>query len=187
MKKTIYYLLFISFYAASCGSKTKVEHSMFATSNSVSAEKNIISEKEEVSERTCIDQALVKELDAGESIKKLVANTDLDFCNGVRVRLKTYQFTSKKYKAFGFVRSNSGHETCIKESDNFSHTIFLGDKGVLIGENIKILLGGHQFNSDNQIVASENRLARYVKFDWGDYSGELAIVEKGKLRCWAIH
>lgn len=184
--KTSIWLLSFTLFAISCGKKTEQAPAVYEFSNGVSTETTKFDKKELVNDHTCIDTPLNKDLDAGESIKKLVFNTDMDFCNGVRVRLKAYQFTSKKYKAYGFVRSNSGHETCIKESDNFTHTPFLGEKGVLIGENVKILLGGHQFDSNNQLVPSDRRLSRYVKFEWGAYKGELAFMEKGKLRCWAI-
>lgn len=185
MKNSFTYLLLISFTVISCKETAIIEPAMFAISDAVSETSKTIT-SDEVSERACIDNLLSKELDAGESIRSLVVNTDVDFCNGVRVRLKTYKFASKKYKVFGYVRSNSGHETCIKESEDYTHTAFIGDKGVLIGNDIKILLGGHQFNSDNKIIPSEHRLARFVKFDWGSYNGEMALMEKGKLRCWAI-
>lgn len=184
--KTAFWVLSLSLFTLSCGKKTEIAPAVYEFSNSVSTESTKFERKDLVNDRSCIDAPLTKDLDSGESIKKLIVNTDLDFCNGVRLRLKAYQFSSKKYKAYGFVRSNSGHETCIRESDEFSHTAFLGDKGVLMGDNIKILLGGHEFNSNNMLVPSDRRTARYVKFEWGEYKGELAIMEKGKLRCWAI-
>lgn len=188
MKKTFFnfILLSLTLTLTSCLNKTKKDEASIGQSVNtvVIAEKSF--DEVIINEKSCIDAPLAKELESGESIKKLVVNSDVDFCNGVRVRLKTYQFSSKKYKAFGFVRSNSGHESCISESEDFTRTMFLGDRGVLVGDKVKILLGGHQFNSDNKLVPSEHRLARYVKFEWGSYQGEMGFIEKGKLRCWAI-
>lgn len=181
-----FYLIILSLFALSCGNKSTVAPSMFESSSSNNLERRLDSDDTTINERVCIDQRLTKDLDAGESIRKLVANSDFDFCNGVRLRLKTYQFASKKFRVYGFVRSNSGKETCLRESDDFIHSTLRGEKGTLVGENIKILLGGHRFNSDNSIEPSEHKLARYVKFEWSEYKGELAIHEKGKLRCWAI-
>lgn len=163
---------------------------MFATGNTLTKKETSKLEAPEINERNCIEEKLAKELDSGESIVKMVINSDIDFCNGVRVRLKSYLFSSKKYKVFGFVRSNSGAETCLVESDNYTHKRVMmksvGDEGVLVGENIKILLGGHEFDSDNKLKPSEHKLARFVRFEWGTYHGEMGIVEKDRLRCWAI-
>lgn len=185
MKQIILCLLVFNLMIVSCG-KRHVGPSVLETISSETSFKNLIDNKVDINERSCIDELLAKELEAGESIKKLVINTDIDFCNGVRVRLKTYKFASKKYKAYGFVRSNSGHESCLKETEDFSNTQFFGDKGVLVGDDVLIILGGHQFNSDKRVIPSEHRLARFVKFDWKTYKGEMAFFEKDKLRCWAI-
>ncbi len=171
----------------SCGKKSIIESSFLGGSDSrTTADAQTASNAGVVDERNCIDKKLTIDLDSGESIAKMVVNTDVTFCNGVRLRLKTYQFISKKYKAYGFVRSNSGRETCIEEANSLTHKWKLGDDGVLEGQEIKILLGGHQFDSDNKVIPSEHRLARRVTFEWGSYNGEMAIYEKGKVRCWAI-
>lgn len=190
MKTSLLILLVLNFTAISCGKKSEIAPPMFATANSVIKTDSKIIDKTEINERNCIEEKLAKELDSGESIVRMVINSDIDFCNGVRVRLKSYLFSSKKYKVYGFVRSNSGHETCVQESDNYTHKRVMmktvGDEGVLVGENIKILLGGHEFDSDNKLKPSEHKLARFVRFDWGTYHGEMGIVEKDRLRCWAI-
>lgn len=175
----------VIFAAISCGKKSTVGPPQFEGTNAFT-NNNDAAVIEQVDVHKCIDDKLTKDLDSGDSIKKMVVNDDFTFCNGVRIRLKTYQFSSNKYKAYGHVQSNSGYESCLTESPDFTHRMLLGDQGVLIGNDIKILIGGHQLDSDNKILPSEHRLARYVKFTWGSYSGELAIFEKGKLRCWGI-
>lgn len=189
MKTKLIGIFILILAAASCGKKSIVETASFESIKALT-DNNQIAAKDDVDEHTCIDAKLTKDLDSGESIKKMVSNTDITFCNGVRLRLKTYQFASKKYKAYGYVKSNSGNESCLIESDDFTLSSILGfsrgDQGVLNGNGIKILVGGHQFDSDNKVVPSEHKLARHVKFEWGSYSGELAISEKGKVRCWAI-
>jgi hypothetical protein len=184
MKMKVLGILILLLAGSACGKKSTVTTAQFAVSKALTDTEVIT--KTDVSEHSCIDNKLTRDLDSGESIKKMVTNSDFTFCNGVRLRLKTYLFASKKYKAYGVVHSNSGLESCLTESDDFTHTSFLGDQGVLNGLDIKILVGGHQFDSSNKIVPSEHRLARHVKFDWGAYSGELAFLEKGKVRCWAI-
>jgi hypothetical protein len=182
MKIKLTGILLIIFAAASCGKKSTIVSAPQFETKALTVKADVA--KDDI-EHTCIDDKLNKDLESGDSIKKMITNSDLIFCNGVRLRLKTYQFASKKYRAYGYVRSNSGSDSCLSESDNFAHSL-LGDQGVLNGDDIKILIGGHQFDSDNKIVPSEHRLARHVKFDWGTYSGEMAIFEKGKVRCWAI-
>ena len=175
-------IILLNFGLTACGSKSTAPSSQVET-NKVTTTIAIVSAN--IDEHTCIDEKLTKYLDSGESIKKMIANADIIFCNGVRLRLKTYQFTSKKYKAYGYIRSNSGLESCLTESTDYTHTIFLGDQGVLNGNNIKILVGGHYFDSNNKLVPSEHKLASHVKFDWENFNGELAIFEKDKVRCWS--
>ena len=186
LKKII--ILFLSLIVISCGNKSSLGAPQFETSRPLTDTKTITKDEivGEVSEHSCIDDKLNKDLESGESIRHLVINSDFMFCNGVRLRLKSYQFTSKKYKAYGFVQSNSGKDSCLIESEDFTHIALLGDQGVLNGDDMKILIGGHSFNSDNKIQLSNHVLARNVKFSWDTYRGELAILEKGKVKCWAI-
>ena len=184
MKIKLFCFFLIIIASSSCGKKSTIGLGKYEFSKVVVNNETVMTA--DVSEHTCIDNKLTKELDSGEAIKNMVINDDFTFCNGVRVRLKTYQFNSKKYKAYGYVISNSGLQSCLTESTEFTHKMFFGDQGILNGNNIKILIGGHQLDSADKIVPSEHKLARYVKFDWGSYNGELAIFEKGKIRCWAI-
>ena len=151
------------------------------------AEKANFPQPEVIDEETCIDDKLGKELDSGEKLKKVIINADVKFCNGVRIRVKSVKFESNKYKAYGYVQSNSGHDSCLRETKDFKHSLFLGDQGTLEGDTIKIALGGHDYDKDGKLTLSEHSIDKYVKFAWDNYTGELAIYEKGKLRCWAIH
>ena len=189
MKHKKILILLFSLIAVSCGKKSTLNPPVFSDTNRASTKTDINVNLEvapEVNERNCIDDKLNKDLDAGESVFKIFINTDFTFCSGVRLRLKSYLFSSRKYKAYGFVRSNSGKETCLTESESFDHKFLLGDQGVLDGNEIKILLGGHSFDENNKLKLSDHLLARTVKFDWGSYRGELAIFEKGKVKCWGI-
>lgn len=169
---------------ASCGKKSIVENSPFGPAKTPIEITDEVKEAD-VSERACIDNKLNKDLDAGEAIEKMIANSDFTFCNGVRVRLKSYLFDSKKYKAYGFIQSNSRHSSCLTASDDYT-TNFLGDRGVLVGRNMKLLVGGHELGSDNKVIPSSHMRARYVKYGWGTYSGELGFYENGRVRCWGI-
>ncbi|MGZ3806784.1 MAG: hypothetical protein ACXVCE_01760 [Bacteriovorax sp.] len=140
---------------------------------------------EKIDERTCIDDQLNIDL-SSSSVKKMIVNTDITFCNGTHLRLKTYKLGPKKYKALGLVISNSGRESCLKESEEFSKVWPLGDRGVLVGDNIKITLGGHELDSNNKLVSSKHFFKRQVKFTEDKFSGEMAIFENGKLSCFEM-
>jgi hypothetical protein len=186
MKKLLIIFLFL-LLSTSCGKKGSSISSLFNSRNdSLSTNTQNQRDNLHVSEHNCIENKLNRDLDGGESIAKMTANTDITFCNGIHLRLKTYQFVSKKYKAYGFIESNSGRESCIQDSSGLTHNKLFGDHGVLVSDSMKILLGGHRFDADNNLVPSDHFIYRNVRFDWGSYTGEMAFYENGKVRCWAI-
>jgi hypothetical protein len=197
MKTKLLALFTMLLLTSACGKKSIIEKGMLGTGteSSESTSKEIAAlEDEKVDDQNCIDNKLNKDLDSGETISKLRVNNDITFCNGVRVRLKFYLFTSKKYKAYGYVISNSGVKTCISEATDLTHKYVvsflklgnLGEQGVLQGNHgIKILLGGHEFDENKELVT--NKVFPYVRLgSWGNYTGEMAFFEKDKLQCRAI-
>lgn len=140
-----------------------------------------------INEVTCIDEALQASLNNEERVKDVDVDTDINFCNGLRVRLKVFKMSKTQFRAFGFAQSSSGKMSCLTQNKDFKKLPILGYEGTLIGEGIKIALGGHLYTSNNELEKSSKLLGKYVKFDDVNYRGELAFFENENLKCWAIH
>lgn len=190
--KTKLLLLLIALSLLSCQKKLIETKALFETSEIKVDDQNTNYETKtpvttkEINDKKCIDEKLIKDLNNNEKVKTQIADTDILFCNGIRIRLKTFQLTSRKFKAYGFIQTNSGIESCLTESNTFSNTLFLGTRGILLGENVKVLVGGHKLDKEGKLIPSDHLLARYVKFDTYTYNGELAVLENGFPSCWAI-
>lgn len=140
-----------------------------------------------VNERACIDDVMQKDLRDEEVVKKVTDDSDIVFCNGLRVRLKIFKTSSNELRAYGYAESTSGKASCLKYAKDFKHYPLLGFRGTLQGDTMKISLGGHMYTSEGKLISSDQLKARVVKFDIANYSGEMGFFENDKLKCWAIH
>lgn len=130
---------------------------------------------------------LQKELGEKEVVRKVMADSDINFCNGLRVRIKIFRTSGEDIRAYGFAQSSTGKLSCLKNSRDFFKVPLLGFKGTLTGSGIKISLGGHQYTSEQKLISSDRLMGKYVKFDVATFSGEMGFFENDTLKCWAIH
>lgn len=185
MKSTICLIILIALSTSSCGKKSIVDSSGIKIKSSLTNQEVSALEKAIVDDKTCIEKKLSQDLESENSTKKLIANTDFIFCNGTRIRLKAYQFSSKKIKTYGFINDNSGIETCLSGSD-LKRTFLLGLQGTIQANKVKITLGGNQLNTDGSIIPSEKILARHVRFSGESFKGEIGIIKENKSICSEI-
>ena len=170
----------------SCGKKVSSEPKSMGIVDSLTSQKGFSSSKL-IDEKTCIDDELLKDLGENEIVKKVIDNSDISFCNGLRVRLKILKMSSGDLRVYGFASSSSGKMSCLKQGTDFQRFPLLGDQGTLVGDKIKISLGGHEYDSENKLIKSKRFKGKFVKFDMTDYSGEMGFFEGNKLKCWAQH
>lgn len=149
--------------------------------------KRVFADEKQVTEQSCIDEVMQKDLGKEEVVKKILDDSDIVFCNGLRVRVKIFRTNIDDIRAYGYAESTTGKSSCLKYGKDFKHYPLLGYRGTLQGDVIKISLGGHQYTSEGKLIASEKLRAKVVKFDMANYSGEMGFFENDKLKCWAIH
>lgn len=179
-------ILVVGLLVISCGKKGTTGPGSMGIVDTLSTRKSFTSEKM-VDDKNCIDDILLKELAANETVKKVVDDTDISFCNGLRVRVKIFKVSSGEIRVYGFASSTSGRMSCLKQSGDFQRIPFLGDQGTLFGDRIKISLGGHEYTAEGKLIKSKGLKAKFVKFDVADYSGEMGFFENNKLKCYAQH
>lgn len=151
------------------------------------AGKKVFNAENSVTEQTCIDEVMQKDLAEKEVVKRVMEDSDLVFCNGLRVRVKIFRTSNDDIRAYGYAESSSGKSSCLKSAKDFKHYPLFGYRGTLQGDVIKISLGGHQYTSEGKLISSDKLRAKVVKFDMANYSGEMGFFENDKLKCWAIH
>lgn len=185
MKKFIS-IMILSFLIISCGKKGTSEPGSMGIVDTLTTKKNFSSDKL-VDEINCIDNVLVKELGEKDVVKKVLDDSDISFCNGLRVRVKIFKISNGELRVYGFAESTSGRKSCLRQSGDFQRFPFLGDQGTLFGDKIKISLGGHEYTSEGKLIKSDRFKGKYVKFDMASYSGEMGFFESNKLKCYAQH
>lgn len=176
----------LGFLVISCGKKGSTEPNSMGIVDTLSTKKNFSSEKI-IDDKNCIDEALLKELSDNETVKKIVDDSDISFCNGLRVRVKAFKISDGEIRVYGYAISTTGKMSCLKQSGDYQRFPFLGAQGTLFGDKIKISLGGHEYNSEAKLVKSNRLKAKFVKFDMTSYSGEMGFFENNKLKCYAQH
>lgn len=171
---------------SSCGKKGVVmEPSSMGIVDSLTGKKDFVAPKV-VNEVTCIDEMLKLELGEKETVKKVLTDSDINYCNGLRVRVKIFKISGDKMRAYGFAESSSGKSSCLKDGSDFNKVFLRGYEGTLNGDGIKISLGGHTYK-DSKLIKGDNRKDKYVDFDVASFSGEMGFFENNNLKCWAIH
>ena len=80
-------ILIFGLMLISCGKKVSGEPKSMGTIDSLTSQKGFSSSKL-IDEKTCIDDELLKELGENEIVKKVIDNSDISFCNDLRVMLK---------------------------------------------------------------------------------------------------
>lgn len=179
-------ILTLVFTVASCGKKgVEMEPSSMGIVDSLTGKKDFELHKI-VNEVTCIDNMLKAELGEKEKVKKVLTDTDINYCNGLRVRLKIFKISGDKMRVYGFAESSSGKSSCVKDGSDFNKAFLRGYEGTLNGDGIKISLGGHIY-VDSKLMKSEGRKHRHVEFDVATFSGEMGFFENNELKCWAIN
>lgn len=186
MKALLLILLVLT--VSSCGKKGVVmEPSSMGIVDSLTGKKDFEIHKL-INETTCIDDMLKSELGEKEQIKKVVTDTDINYCNGLRVRVKVFKISGgEKLRAYGFAESSSGKSSCLRDGSDFNKVMFLGYEGTLNGDGIKISLGGHLYSTDKKLIKSDRLKTKFVSFDVASFSGEMGFFENSELKCWAIH
>lgn len=186
MKINLLLTLIVGVTLFSCGKKEVVNEPASMGIVETMSSKKTFEPSRLINEENCIDESMRKELGENEVVKKVEADSDINFCNGLRVRVRIYKIKNGEHRAYGFAQSSSGKMSCLKQGKDFSKFPFLGYEGTLIGNGIKISLGGHQYSSDNKLIKSDKLKAKHVKFDVATYSGEMGFFENDNLKCWAI-
>lgn len=186
MKTTILLSLAFSIFATSCGKKDIIEEPASMGIVDSFANKRII-EPNKINEENCIDEAMKRDLSEQELVKKVLAESDISYCNGVRVRVKIFKLSTEEIRVYGFAQSSSGKLSCLRNGKDLKRIPFFGYQGTLNGNGIKVSLGGHQYTTEGKLITSDKLSGKYVKFDVATYSGEMGFFENDTLRCWAIH
>jgi hypothetical protein len=185
MKNLLLILFILS--VSSCGKKGVVmEPSSMGIVDSLTGKKDFDT-TEIVNEQTCIDDILKSELSEKEYIKNVITDADINYCNGLRVRLKVFKMNAGKLRVYGFAESSSGKSSCLRDGSDFNKVIILGYEGTLHGDGIKISLGGHLYTAEKKLIKSGRRKTKYVDFDVASFKGEMGFYENNDLKCWAIH
>lgn len=185
MKALLLILLVLSISA--CGKKGVVmEPSSMGIVDSLTGKKDFDITKV-VNEQVCIDDLLKSEMGEKEYIKKVITDTDVSYCNGLRVRLKVFKMNGGKLRVYGFAESSSGKSSCLRDGSDFNKVFLLGYEGTLNGDGIKISLGGHLYTAEKKLIKSDRRKTKYVDFDVASFEGEMGFFENNDLKCWAIH
>lgn len=167
-----------------CGKKGVVmEPSSMGVVDSLTGKKDF-EFKKLVNEVNCIDDMLKAELGEKEIVKKVLTDTDISYCNGLRVRIKIFKTSGDKIRAYGFAESSSGKSSCIKDGSDFNKALFRGYEGTLHGDGITISLGGHTY-AGSKLIKSDGRKNKYVDFDIASFTGEMGFFENNVLKCWA--
>lgn len=158
------------------------------TQTPINGKKPIVDPRKQpqVSDNICIEEAMKKDLEDKEKVSKITADSDITYCNGLRVRLKIFRFSTGDHRAYGYAISSSGRQSCIKQGRDFSKNLLMGYKGSLLGSGIKISLGGHSYDGDNKLISSKKFSAKHVNFDFSTFSGEMGFFENDELVCWSI-
>ncbi len=185
MKKCLS-IMILGLLVISCGKKGSSEPGSMGIVDTLSTKKNFAAEKI-VDEKNCIDDALLSELGEKDVVKKVTDDSDISFCNGLRVRVKIFKISNGELRVYGYAESTSGKMSCLRQSGDFQRIPLLGDQGTLIGDKIKISLGGHEYTSEGKLVKSDRFKGKFVKFDMASYSGEMGFFESNKLKCYAQH
>lgn len=173
---------------SSCGKKGVVmEPSSMGIVDSLTGKKEFELAKA-VNEKICIDDLIANELGQEEYVKKVIEDADINYCNGLRVRVKIFKVSGeKKLRAYGVAESSSGKSSCLRDGSDFDKAFLRGYEGTLNGDGIKISLGGHLYTGEKKLIKSESFKTRFVKFDVASFSGEMGFFEDNALKCWAIH
>lgn len=184
MKVLLIILLAMSLSA--CGKKSvSMDPASMGIVDSLVGKKGLFTQKI-VNDETCIDEVLRLELGTKDTVKKELSDSDISYCNGLRVRVKVMKLSNGTIKALGFAEGSKGKKSCLREGKDFDKTLFLGVQGTLVGEGIKISLGGHAYTSSNKLITSKSFKNRHVKLDIASFSGEMGFFEDNALKCWAI-
>jgi hypothetical protein len=181
-----HFILMLVLTVLSCGKKgVEMEPSSMGIVDSLTGKKDFVAPKV-VDEVTCIDEMLKAELGEKEIVKKVLTDADINYCNGLRVRLKIFKISSDKIRVYGFAESSSGKSSCLKDGSDFNKVFLRGYEGTLNGDGIKVSLGGHTY-TNSKLVKSNGFKNKYVDFDIASFSGEMGFFENNELKCWAIH
>ena len=175
-------LIILVFNFSSCGKKGVI---MDPTSMGIVDSLKIKSEAsvvKEVSEQICIDELLKSEMSDKEEIKRVITDTDISYCNGMRVRLKVFKMKDKKLRVYGLAESTSGKRSCLRGGRDFKKNVTLGTnyEGTLIGDGIKISLGGHEYTTSNKLVQVKRG---NVYFNDTSFKGDMGFFENNELVC----
>lgn len=185
MKALIFLTLVLS--VVSCGKKGVVEDpGSIGIVDSLSAKKDFVVPKV-VNEVTCIDDILKAELSEKDKVEEVLVDTDINYCNGLRVRLKVLKIEGdKKLRAYGFAESSSGKSSCVRDGSDFNKAPLQAKyEGTLNGDGIKISLGSHKYGKDSKLEKTSWLSSKYIKFEATSFDGELGFFENNELKCWS--
>jgi hypothetical protein len=201
MKSTLVLAMISATILVSCGKKEYIlgpeSSSSSSSTNSstnngktdpVNGKKTIVDPKTQpvVDDKICIDNAKEKDMEEKEKLEDITDDADVIYCNGLRVRLKIFKFTSGEYRAYGFAISSSGRQSCIRSGRDFKRVSLLGFKGTLLGSGMKVSLGGHKYDADNKLIPSKKLSGKLVNFKREEFSGEMGLFENDVLTCYSI-
>lgn len=179
-------ILTLVFAVSSCGKKGVVmEPSSIGIVDSLTAKKDFVVPKV-VNEVTCIDDMMKEELNEKQSVKKVMVDTDITYCNGYRVRVKVLKITGdKKLRVYGFAESTSKKSSCLKEGSDFNKVFLRGYEGTLNGDGIKISLGGHEYSKEQKLMKNAGFKDKFVNFEETSFAGDMGFFENNELKCWS--
>lgn len=178
-----YFLFILVLILASCGRNDVVMEpsSMGIVESLIKREDSSLTKM--ITEKECIDDLLVNEMNEKEKVRKVVTDTDINFCNGSRLRLKIFKMNDTKLRVYGFAETSTGEMSCLRDGDDFKKVFLKGHEGTLTGEGIKISLGGHLYKDNKKLIKSENRKVQYVTFKDTAFQGDIGLFVNNELLC----
>jgi hypothetical protein len=182
----IIFCIILSSVLLSCGKKTTIKPSANSFVDTFISKKSFSNSKE-ISDQICIDDVMINDLGDNDNIKKILDDSDISFCNGMRVRIKIFKISNGEVRVYGYAESSTGVKTCLRQDLDYQRVPFVGNQGTLFGEKIKISLGGHGYNAEKKLIKSTHLKGKFVKFDGANFSGEMGFFEKDNLKCWSNH
>ncbi len=185
MKKCLL-IMILGLVLISCGKKGTDQPGSMGIVDTLTSKKSFTSDKK-IDEKNCIDDALIRELGENDTVKKVVDDSDISFCNGLRVRIKTFKISNGEFRVYGYAESTSKKMSCLREGSDLKRFPLLGVQGTLVGDKINISLGGHEYSADGKLITSKRFKGKFVKFDVASFSGEMGFFEANQLKCYAQH
>ena len=184
-------IMMMTLTVVACGKKDiRMEPANMGIVDSLSGKKDLTEEKI-VNEQVCFADAIKKDVYfSGVNNNGIVEAAETSFCDGkIKFSLKVYKALNKEIRVYGIVEDIvSGKKSCLKNDKDYHRTlIFNQHQGTLVGDGVKIALGGHEYTTNGKLIPSAYHKLGYVKFDDTTFRGEIAYYEGNTRNCWGIY